>query len=149
MARNDDGYGVAAVRKTDRAGCFRAADAVGQLAVADGLPVWNFAEVAPNEELKLRTLKDERQIELSSLSFKVGLKLADHLFERSCILYPIASRGLGPAAGCEVNQTQTGRIPREQKRPDGTFHCGVRESTHFIFFHCAAFPLEVAVAYGL
>jgi hypothetical protein len=65
MARNDDGYGVGAVRKTDRAGCFRATDAAGKLAVADGLSVWNLAEVAPNEELKLRTLKDERQIEVS------------------------------------------------------------------------------------
>ena len=64
VARNDDGYGVRTIREAHCARRIRASDSSRQLSVADRLSVGNLLQVAPDKKLKLRAVKDQRQIEV-------------------------------------------------------------------------------------
>src|SRR5690349_21493231 len=75
MARHDDADRVAAVRQADGARTVRAADALGQLAVALGRAIRNVEQRAPHALLEFGADRVERDREAAQLAGEVRAQL--------------------------------------------------------------------------
>jgi hypothetical protein len=114
MAWNDDGDGVGPVRKADRAGSLGLSDTPGKLAVAYGFAVRNLLQVPPDEQLKLGAFENQGEIEVSQLSIKVRLQLANCIFERRLVFSPMAFQRFGAAAVGEMYKSKAALIAGQQ-----------------------------------
>ena len=111
MAGHDEGDGVAPVRRADRAGGRRPSEAVGQLAVGDGLAVGDAGEGGPDSLLEVRALQAERYVEYGAFAREVLAELVGGVCEARVVAL---AREWG--VGGEAQAGQVVLIARSRRR---------------------------------
>src|SRR5215475_4026177 len=95
VAGHDQRHGVAAVRRSYRAGAVGAADLLGDLAIAAGLAVRDRQQRVPDVLLELGAAHVELDVELDALAREVLVELLDHIRERLACIAPLGVDAVG------------------------------------------------------
>jgi len=115
VARNNDGNGIAAIRKSHRAHRLRIPNLLRELRIRYGFAIRNCPQADPYTELKLRSLRCQGQIKLLQFSGEIRLQLPNHFGKRRSVFHPIRLHRRGSLAALKTNQSQALRV-RGQKQ---------------------------------
>ncbi len=103
MTGDDDWYRVTAIGTADRPGCFRVADCVGDIAIADCVAVGYFLKVLPYLLLKPGARRLKWYVEGAQFSIEVQFQLPAH-FRKGCpVLFQVLLDTAFPAMSRETD----------------------------------------------